>query len=199
LDVPKHVPPRTSDDSRATLRWAKHRQGEIQRTPHLSVQLADSVNNSRANQFALNYSTRHLRFGWWALAIYVCLGIVLEMMHGFKIGWYLDVGNETRRLMFSLGHFHGTMLALVNIAAGLTIRSVDDFKLRPSVSFALIWAAILLPGGFLLGGFFTYDGDPGTAVWLVPIGALLMLYGVGRVALDLTQTARDAAPSRPKQ
>ncbi len=40
----------------------------------------------------MNYSTRHLRFGWWALAVYVCLGIVLETMHGFKIGWYLDVG-----------------------------------------------------------------------------------------------------------
>ena len=78
----------------------------------------------------MNYSNRHLRFGWWALAVYVCLGIVLETMHGFKIGWYLDVGNEVRRLMFTLGHFHGTMLALVNIAAGLTIRSVEGFKLR---------------------------------------------------------------------
>lgn len=110
----------------------------------------------------MNYSNRHLRFGWCALAIYVCLGIVLETTHGFKIGWYLDVGNEVRRLMFTLGHFHGAMLALVNIAAGLTIRSVEGFKLRPSASFALIWVAILLPGGFLLGGFVTYDGDPGT-------------------------------------
>jgi hypothetical protein len=24
----------------------------------------------------------------------------------------------------------------------------------------------------------TYDGDPGTGVWLVPIGAALMFYGV---------------------
>jgi hypothetical protein len=52
-------------------------------------------------------------------------------------------GNEVRRLMFTLGHFHGTMLALVNIAVGLTIRSVEGFKLRSSASFALIWAAIL--------------------------------------------------------
>ena len=131
----------------------------------------------------MNDSTRHLRFGWWALAVYVSLGIGLETMHGFKIGWYLDVGNETRRLMFTLGHFHGTMLALVNIAAGLTIRSVEGFKFRASVSWALIAAAILLPGGFLLGGFWTYDGDPGTGIWLVPIGALLMLYGVIGFAL----------------
>ena len=77
----------------------------------------------------MDYSNRHLRFGWWALAVYVSLGIGLETMHGFKIGWYLDVGNEARRLMFTLGHFHGTMLALVNIAAGLTIRSIDGFQI----------------------------------------------------------------------
>lgn len=132
----------------------------------------------------MNDSNRHLRFGWWALAVYVCLGIGLEMMHGFKLGWYLDVGNEVRRLMFTLGHFHGTMLALVNIAAGLTIRSVEGLRLRPSVSSALIGAAILLPGGFLLGAFVTYDGDPGSGIWLVPIGALLMLYGVVGFALS---------------
>ena len=131
----------------------------------------------------MNDSNRHLRFGWWALAVYVCLGIGLEMMHGFKLGWYLDVGNEVRRLMFTLGHFHGTMLALVNIAAGLTIRNVEGLRLRPSVSWALIDAAILLPGGFLLGAFVTYDGDPGSGIWLVPIGALLMLYGVVGFAL----------------
>ncbi len=143
----------------------------------------------------MNYSTRHLRFGWWALAVYVCLGIGLETMHGFKFGWYLDVGNEARRLMFTLGHFHGTMLSLVNIAAGLTIRGVEGFQVKRSVSFALISAAILLPGGFLLGGFVTYDGDPGSGVWLVPIGAVLMLYGVGGFALGF----KSAPPNTPRQ
>ena len=56
----------------------------------------------------------------------------------------------------------GIPYRVVNIAAGLTIRGVEAFRVRPSVSFALILAAILLPGGFLLGGFFTYDGDPGS-------------------------------------
>ena len=133
----------------------------------------------------MNYSTRHLRFGWWALAVYVSLGIGLEVMHGFKISWYLDVGNEVRRLMFTLGHFHGTMLALVNLVAVLTLRGVDGFTIKPSVSLALILAAVLLPGGFLLGGFMTYDGDPGSGIWLVPLGALCMLYGVIGCALGL--------------
>jgi hypothetical protein len=130
---------------------------------------------------------RNLRFGWWSLLVFLSLGGALETLHGFKIGWYVDVGNETRRLMFTLAHAHGTLLALINIAAGLTARKVDRFELRSSVSFALIWAAILLPAGFFLGGIVIYDGDPGLGVWLVPVGAILLFYSVARIALDLSK------------
>ena len=130
---------------------------------------------------------RNLRFGWWSLLVFLSLGGVLETLHGFKIGWYIDAGNETRRLMFTLAHAHGTLLALINIAAGLTAGKVDRFELRPSVSFALIWAAILLPAGFFLGGIVIYDGDPGLGVWLVPVGAILLFYSVTRIALDLSK------------
>jgi hypothetical protein len=130
---------------------------------------------------------RNLRFGWWSLLIFLLFGGALETLHGFKIGWYLDVGNEMRRLMFTLAHAHGTLLALVNIAAGLTARSVAGFDLRPSISSVLIWAAILLPTGFFLGGVVTYGGDPGLGVWLVPVGAILLFYSVARIALDLSK------------
>jgi len=130
---------------------------------------------------------RNLRFGWWSLLVFLSLGGVLETLHGFKIGWYVDVGNETRRLMFTLAHAHGTLLALVNIAAGLTVRILERFELRPSVSFALIWAAILLPAGFFLGGIVIYDGDPGLGVWLVPVGAALLFYSITRIAIDLSR------------
>ena len=130
---------------------------------------------------------RNLRFGWWSLLVFLSLGGVLETLHGFKIGWYVDVGNETRRLMFTLAHAHGTLLALVNIVAGLSGRIVERFTLRFSVSFALIWAAILLPAGFFLGGIVTYDGDPGLGVWLVPVGAALLFYSIARIALDLSK------------
>src|SRR3954465_15573653 len=103
---------------------------------------------------------RHLRFGWWTLAVYLTLGVVLESLHGFKAGWYLDVSNETRRLMFRLAHSHGTLLALVNIAAGLTLHSVKTFALSARASTALIWGSVLLPLGFLLGGLSVHDGDP---------------------------------------
>jgi hypothetical protein len=145
---------------------------------------------SRPSKHALpgvQLADRNLRFGWWSLLVFLSLGALLETLHGFKIGWYIDVGNETRRLMFTLAHAHGTLLALVNIAAGLTPRMVDSFMLRPSVSFALIWAAILLPAGFFLGGIVIYDGDPGLGVWLVPIGAALLFYSIARIALDLSR------------
>ena len=130
---------------------------------------------------------RNLRFGWWSLLVFLSLGAVLEAPHGFKIGWYIDVGNDTRRLMFTLAHAHGTLLALVNIVAGLSVRIVERFTLRSSVSFALIWAAILLPAGFFLGGIVIYDGDPGLGVWLVPVGAALLFYSIARIALDLSK------------
>src|SRR5438552_19136796 len=134
------------------------------------------MNQATGRQPTRKLSDRNLRFGWWSLLVFLSLGGVLETLHGFKIGWYVDVDNEMRRLMFTLAHAHGTLLALVNIAAGLTARNVEHFTLRPSVTFALIWAAILLPAGFFLGGIVIYEEDPGLGVWLVLLGAALLFY-----------------------
>ncbi|MEY2486229.1 MAG: hypothetical protein QOH39_1877 [Verrucomicrobiota bacterium] len=128
-------------------------------------------------------SNRNLRFGWWSLLVFLSLGGALETLHGLKTGWYVDVGNDMRRLMFTLAHAHGTALALVNIAAGLTARNVKDFDLTSSVTFSLIWAGILFPVGFFLGGVVTYGGDPGLGIWLVPIAAVLLFYSVLKIAL----------------
>ena len=64
---------------------------------------------------------QHLAFGWWSLLVFLSLGIGLETLHGFKVAWYLDVGMETRRLMWRLAHAHGTFLSLVHIAMAATI------------------------------------------------------------------------------
>ena len=133
----------------------------------------------------MNTSDRHLRFGWWSLFAFLTLGVLLEALHGFKLGWYLNVDVEMRRLMFTLAHAHGTLLALVNIAAGLTMRTVKGFELARAPSLALLWGSLLLPIGFFLGGLVIHDGDPGLGVLLVPIGALLLLYGVGSAARTL--------------
>ena len=134
----------------------------------------------------MNNFDRNLRFGWWSLLVFLSLGGILEILHGFKVGWYVDVGNEMRRLMFTLAHAHGTALALVNIAAGLTSRA-KNLPARISISFSLIWAGVLFPLGFFLGGVVTYGGDPGLGIWLVPIAAVLLAYSVARIALDLSQ------------
>lgn len=133
----------------------------------------------------MNTSDRHLRFGWWSLFAWLTLGVVLETLHGFKLAWYLNVDVEMRRLMFTLAHAHGTLLALVNIAAGLTLRTVKGFELEKKASLALLGGSVLLPAGFLLGGLVIHDGDPGLGVLLVPVGALLLLYGVWSAARAL--------------
>ena len=72
----------------------------------------------------MNTSDQHLRFGWWSLFAFLALGLVLETLHGFKLAWYLNVDVEMRRLMFTLAHAHGALFGLVNIAAGVTLRTV---------------------------------------------------------------------------
>ena len=129
-------------------------------------------------------STRHLRIGWWGLLAFLSLGIVLEVMHGFKLRWYLDVSNETRRQMWTLAHTHGTLLAVLNIVFALSLRHLGDWRGNGLVlaSRCLLAALFLLPIGFLLGGVFIDGGDPGLGILLVPPGALLAVIAVLGIA-----------------
>ena len=111
------------------------------------------------------------------MLVFISLGIVLETLHGFKIGWYLDVGNETRRLMWTLAHAHGTLISLVHIAFATTLKVAGASGPRLA-SACLIGASMLLPGGFFLGGLFIHAGDPGVGILLVPVGAVLLLGAV---------------------
>ena len=128
----------------------------------------------------VDYPVRHLRFGWWSLLVFLTLGLVLETLHGFKVGFYLDVDNSTRRLMWTLAHAHGALLGLVHVVFGLSLRlAAESAPARLAlVSRALVGATVLLPGGFFLGGVTFYGGDPGVGVALVPVGAVLLLLAV---------------------
>ena len=138
-------------------------------------------------------SRRHLLIGWWSVFGFGALGLSLELLHGFKVGAYLDAGNETRRLMWTLAHAHGTLLGLVHIAlaATLGLGSIAADKLR-LVSRTLVGASVLLPGGFFLGGVRFYAGDPGIGVALVPAGAALLLVAAWTVARSLGRRANAA-------
>jgi hypothetical protein len=130
-------------------------------------------------------AARHLRFGWWGLFVFASLGLILESMQGLRVGWYLDVSNETRRFMFRLAHAHGTLLALVNIAFALCL---DSPRLARHIgparipSACLLAALILIPAGFFTGGLVFYDGDPGLGIMLVPVGALSLIVGTLLIA-----------------
>jgi hypothetical protein len=132
----------------------------------------------------MDASRRHLRFGWWSLLLFATLGLVLESLHGFKVRAYLDVSNETRRLMWTLAHAHGTLLAIIHIVFGLTLRGgpAPALATQRLISTSLYAASVLLPGGFFLGGVVFYAGDPGVGVLLVPAGGVLLLYAIFRIA-----------------
>ncbi len=133
------------------------------------------------------YVFRHLHFGWWTLLLFLSLGIALEAMHGFKVGFYLDESSETRRLMWRLAHAHGTLLSLIHMAFGLTLRVLpaENIRLQRYASPSLIGASILLPGGFFLGGVVIYAGDPGLGILLAPVGAALLFFTVLLTALGV--------------
>lgn len=125
---------------------------------------------------------QHLRIGWWMVLIFLTLGIALEALHGLKIGWYLNVSNETRRLMFTLAHSHGVLIGVLHLAYAFSLTALAAPPARLS-SMCLTASGVLLPGGFLLGGAVIHGGDPGKGVLLVPIGAALLLIAVLQTAL----------------
>jgi len=45
--------------------------------------------------------------------------------------------------------------------------------------------------GFLLAGVWHPEGDPGLAIWIVPPGALLVIFGVVALAMSLKRNRRD--------
>ena len=128
------------------------------------------------SQPTASLARKHVRFGWLMLATFAIAGITLEGFHALKTGWYLEEAYETRRLLFTLGHAHGALLALINIVFGVVTAVLGGNLPRLlRVSRLLSVGTVLLPAGFLLGGIGLYGADPGVGIYLVPIGALCVL------------------------
>ena len=153
-------------------------------TPTVTTPVAESSRERLAGDPAV-LAQRHLRFGWWTLLLFLTLGLVLEALHGFKVGVYLNPSNETRRLVWTLAHAHGTLFGLVNIAFAFTVGRLPDWPARQRgiASACLRSATLLMPAGFFLGGLRVYSGDPGVGIVLVPVGGLLLLVAVLFTAL----------------
>lgn len=123
-------------------------------------------------------SRAHTRFGWSALLLFLLFGYTLEALEGFKVGGFLR--DPLRREMWTLSHFHGAFLAMLNL---VYVAFAESERLaepdRRNASRALRIGGLVLPIGFFLGGLVHYEGDPGPGIFLVPVGALVLLYAVG--------------------
>ncbi len=122
-------------------------------------------------------AARHRRFGWTALLVWMGMGLALETFHGFKVpGYLLD---PLRRELVTLAHFHGALLAMLNL---VYVRWAEapgvPGAARSRASWSLIAGSVLMPLGFLLGGLVHFEGDPGLGIALAPLGALALLVPV---------------------
>jgi hypothetical protein len=121
------------------------------------------------------------RFGWTSLLIWALVGLALESAHGFKLSSYLD--DALTRELCTLGHAHGVGLALVVLAFGEAGLPVLPRAARRSTLTALATGGALVPAAFLLSSIAHPEGDPNVLVWLVPLGAAMILFALGRTVL----------------
>ena len=151
----------------------------------------DPESTNTATAAARQVARSHFRWGWWSLLVFLSLGMFLEVLHGFKAPFYLDADMSTRRLMWTLAHAHGTLFALIHLAFAAFVCTHCNWPKLPRriCSRALMASGILLPAGFFFGGLFTFDGDPGLFIYLVPVGALLAWTAVFLAAKSCSQFA----------
>jgi hypothetical protein len=137
-------------------------------------------------------STAHLRAALAVLAVFLGSGLWLEALLGLRSPLLLD--DPLRRELLRLGHAHGGLLALVNVALGW-----GQERLRTPEALAGPARAVALAGGvavglgFIGGGLWHGPTDPGPLVLLVPAGAFGLL-----AALTLTVLARPDEPWLPR-
>jgi len=125
-----------------------------------------------------------LRQGWFGVAAWMAVGLLLEGLLGYKAPAYLN--DPQRRELFRLAHTHGTLLSGVLVLAALTSARFGGASglARPARACLRI-GAVMMPVGFLLAGVWHPEGDPGLAIWIVPPGALLVIFGTVAMALNV--------------
>lgn len=152
----------------------------------------ETINAGRAR-------VRLLRSGWIGILAYLLVGMGLEVLHGWKVPWYLDVGQSSRRLMWTLAHTHGTLFSVVAVAASVSLpwARANASKAAGWIAWGVMGGQILMPLGFFLGGLWLRAGEPGVGVFLVPVGAVMMLIGVA--GATWTVWTRDKVEVGPNQ
>ena len=165
-------------------------------TTHQEDRIAELLGTPQQRVEAFRFARVHVLVGCALLFFLLSLGVVLQVTHGLNIRWYLS--EETRRMLWTLAHAHGTLLAIVHIVFGTTVATFPQWSTssRSLASRALLGAAVLIPGGFFLGGFFFVGGDPGLGILVLPAGALLLFLAVLYTARAISKVRYDEAPTR---
>ena len=109
----------------------------------------------------------HLRWGWWLLAIFGLMGLVLDSFHGFKQSFYVAEDVQLRRLLWMTAHAAGVLLGILNIAFAASLYRFSSGMLRIRSSMGLVAANVAVPSGLFLAGLFLHDNRPGTG--LLPV------------------------------
>ena len=113
--------------------------------------------------------------GWVSLAFWMSIGLLLESLMAYKAPDYLN--DSQRRELFRLAHAHGSALGLLLVVVAIWTRTTALSISRLAI-FALRFGAGFLPIGFLTAGIWHPEGDPGITIWLVPISALALIFGI---------------------
>lgn len=119
--------------------------------------------------------------GWLSLAIWMSAGFLFESLMAYKSPAYLD--DLLRRELFRLAHAHGSLLGVVLVIAAMWAQA-NGARLSRLAMIALRFGAVVMPVGFLGAGLWHPESDPGLAIWLVPIGALALIFSLISIALS---------------
>jgi hypothetical protein len=118
---------------------------------------------------------------WFSLAFWMTAGLLLEGLIAFRTPAYLQ--DPVRREMFRLAHAHGTVLNILMLVAGLYL--AKGLIAPPTLAlWSLRLGVVAMPLGFLLGGVWHYESDPGLGVFLAPVGGLMIIFGVIAAAMS---------------
>jgi len=122
------------------------------------------------------------------------MGLWLEAMYGLRAEGWID--DPLRREFLRLGHSHGALLGLVNVALAWAMERLETpAAWARKIRIAAICGALLVGVGFVAGGLLHGPTDPGLPILVVPAGALMVLTSAISVALVRPSDAPPPASS----
>ncbi len=125
---------------------------------------------------------RHLRASLVLVAVFMASGLWLEAMVGLRAEGWLD--DPLRREFLRLGHAHGGLLGLLNLALAWALeRLATPPSWAGKIRLAAWTGALLVGAGFMLGGMLHGPTDPGLPILVVPAGAMILLASLAATAL----------------